>query len=218
MRPSTLPTKANLRQWGKITNDKCFCTKKETLNHILNGCKIGLDQGRYTFRHDSILNYVAQCLDKKRFTCLVDISGHQTPSGGTLPADIIVSTLRPDIVIVDNKKKSVSVLELTVPGEPRIPVSHKLKTEKYQHLQSDIKTHSVSVLPFEIGSHTGHITRDNSQTLHTLHKFCTKDVKFKLFKKNISAITVLSSYYIFNCRNEKTWEKSAYILPPFPNQ
>ena len=129
-----------------------------------------------------------------------------------------MSTLRPDIVIVDTKKKSVSVLELTVPGEPRISVSHKLKTEKYQHLQSDIKTNTVSVLPFEIGSHTGHITRDNSNTLHTLHKLCTKDVKFKQFKKNISAITVLSSYYIFNCRNEKTWEKSSYILPPFPNQ
>ena len=214
----TLPTKANLRQWGKVTNDKCFCSQKETLNHILNCCKIGLEQGRYNFRHDSVLHYVAQCLDRKRYTCYVDIAGHMTPAGGTLPADIIVSTLRPDIVIVDSKKKTVSVLELTVPGETRIPIAHKLKTEKYQHLQSDIKTHTVSVLPFEIGSHTGHITRENAETLHSLHKFCTKEVKFKMFKKNISAITVLSSYYIFNCRNEKTWEKSAYILPPFPNQ
>ena len=39
----TLPTKANLRQWGKVTNDKCFCGKKETLNHILSGCKVALD-------------------------------------------------------------------------------------------------------------------------------------------------------------------------------
>ena len=45
---NTLPTKANLRQWGKITNDKCWCSQKQALNHILNGCKKALDQGRST--------------------------------------------------------------------------------------------------------------------------------------------------------------------------
>ena len=30
----TLPTKANLTQWGKRTNDKCRCGVKETLNHV----------------------------------------------------------------------------------------------------------------------------------------------------------------------------------------
>ena len=214
----TLPTKVNLKQWGKVTNDKCFCTEKQTLNHILNGCKVGLNQGRFTLRHDSVLHYIAQCLDKKRYTCYVDIAGHQTPAGGTLPADIIVSNLRPDIVIVDSKKKSMWILELTVPGETRIAVAHKLKTEKYQHFKSDIKTHTVSVLPFEIGSHTGHVTRENTQTLQTMHKFCNKDIKLKQFIKNISAIAALSSYYIFNCRNEKTWESNNYILAPLPNQ
>ena len=28
---NTLPTKANLRQWGKVTNDKCWCSQKKTL-------------------------------------------------------------------------------------------------------------------------------------------------------------------------------------------
>ena len=37
--------------------------------------------------------------------CYVDISGHQTPTGGTLPPNIVVSTLRPYIVIDDKKKK-----------------------------------------------------------------------------------------------------------------
>ena len=214
----TLPTKVNLKQWGKVTSDKCFCNQRQTLNHILNCCKVALNQGRFNFRHDSILNYIAKCLDKKRFTCYVDVPGYQTPGGGTLPADIIVTTLRPDIVVIDNKKKSVNILELTVPGEQRIPVSHKLKNEKYEHFLSDIKTHQVSVLPFEIGSHTGHITRENAKTLHTLHKFCSKEIKFKNFKKNISAVAGLASYYLFNCRNEKNWEGSDYICPPFPNQ
>ena len=148
----------------------------------------------------------------------MDIAGHQTPAGGTLPPNIIISTLRPDIVIVDDKKKEVKVFELTVPGEMRINESHRLKSEKYQHFATDIKSHTASVLPFEIGSNTGHITRENASTLHTLHKFCRKDVKLKQFTKNISSIVVLSSYYIFNSRNETEWEGDNYIISPFPNQ
>ena len=213
----TLPTKTNLKQWGKVTNDKCFCQKRQTLNHILNCCKISLDQGRFTFRHDSILNYIAQCLDKSRYTCFIDIPGHQTPAGGTLPPSVLVTNLRPDVVVIDTKKKSVTVLELTVPGETRITIAHKLKLEKYQHMVSDIKTHEVKVIPFEVGSNTGHITHENKQTLNALHKFCKKEIKLKKFIQNISAVAVLSSYYIFNCRNEKTWESCDFILPPFSN-
>ena len=85
-------------------------------------------------------------------------------------------------------------------------------------MSTDTTTHTVSVLPFEVGSHTGHLTRDNTNTLHTLHKFCRKDVKFRQFTKNISSIVVLSSYYIFNCRNVKDWDGDDFILPPFSNQ
>ena len=52
----TLPTKANLKQWGKISNDKCSCGKKQTLNHILNCCKKSLNEGRFIYRHDNILH------------------------------------------------------------------------------------------------------------------------------------------------------------------
>ena len=134
---NTLPCKSNLRQWGKTSNDKCWCSRKQTLNHILNGCRKALDQGRYTWRHDGILNYIANCLDKKNFECYLDIDGHQH-SGGTLPPEIVVSTLKPDIVIVDKKNKDIHIFELTVPGESRIHEAHRIKTEKYQHFQSDI--------------------------------------------------------------------------------
>ena len=154
----TLPTEANLRQWGKVTSDKCWCSQKQTLNHILNGCRKALDQGKFTWRHDSLLYYnviyIASCLDIMNFTCFVDIEGHQTNSGGTLPPDIIVSILKPDIVIVEQKLKSVFIFELTVPGETRIQEAHRIKTEKYWHFKNDIKTHYVSILLFEIGSHT----------------------------------------------------------------
>ena len=201
-----------------MTNDKCWCSGKQTLNHILNGCRKALDQGRFNWRHDNILNYISGCLDKKNFICYVDLPGQQTQAGGTLPPEIIVSTLKPDIVIIDQKTKFVGIFELTVPGETRIREAHRLKSEKYQHFRNDINSHTVSILPFEIGSHTGFISRDNMATLNTLHKFCTKDIKLKQFTNIISSITVLSSYYIFNCRNESDWGKSSHILSPFPNQ
>ena len=192
--------------------------KKQTLSHILNGCKRALDQGRFTWRHDSILHYISNCLDKKNFSCYVDLEGHQTLAGGTIPPEVTVSTLKPDIVVIDNKPKHVTIFELTVPGENRISEAHRLKSEKYQHFYTDIKSHKVSVLPFEIGSHTGFISRDNIKTLQILHQHCKKDIKLKQFKKNISSIAVLSSYFIFNCRNESEWGKASYILSPFPNQ
>ena len=184
----------------------------------MNGCRVSLNQGRFNLRHDSVLSYIAKCVDTNKYNCYIDVPGHQTPDGGTLPADVIVSTLRPDIVLLDRKKKDLGIFELTCPGEQRIEIANSLKKEKYEHFSTDIKTHKVSVLPFEVGSRTGHITRRNHNTLHTLHKWCKKDIKFKNFRKNISAITVLSSYYLFNCRNEKNWEGCNYICSPLPNQ
>ena len=214
----TLPTKTNLKQWGKLANDKCFCGERQTLNHILNCCKPSLNQGRFTARHDNILQYVDKCLDKKKFRCFIDLDGCQTQAGGTIPPSMMVTNLKPDIVIIDEKTKSMKVFELTVPGEARLEIAHKLKMEKYSHFATDIKSHSVTVIPFEVGSHQGHISRENKERLHTLHKYCKKDVKVKKFRDNISAIALLGSYYIFNCRNQEAWSTPDTILAPFANQ
>ena len=214
----TLPTKVNLKIWGKVNNEKCFCGQRQTLNHILNCCVVSLNQGRFTYRHDSILNYIKGCLDNSKYTCYVDIEGHQTQGGGTIPPEITVTTLKPDIVIIDKKAKSLEIFELTVPGESRISIAHNIKLRKYQHFESDIHTYKVSVLPFEIGSNTGYISRENKASVARLHKFCKRDIKLKNFKNNISSIAILGSYYIFNNRNVETWlTPSDYIYSPMTN-
>ena len=154
----TLPTLVNLKQWGKVSNDKCFCGKRQTLKHILDCYTKSLNQGRFTYRHDCVLSYVASCLDKEKYEVYVDIEGEQTAAGGTLPLNIIVSNLKPDIVIIDKKEPKVSIFELTVPSEQRIDISSRLKSDKYQHFLTDIKSHAVTVTPFEVGSHTGYIS------------------------------------------------------------
>ena len=82
---------------------------------------------------------------------------------------------------------------------------------------SDIKSHTVKVTPFEIGSHTGYISTENRRSIHSLHKFCENNITLKKFIQNLSAITVLSSYFIFNARNQENWESLETIHAPFKN-
>ena len=120
--------------------------------------------------------------------------------------------------VIDKKAKCLEIFELTVPGEARISIANNLKLRKYQHFETDIHTYKVSVLPFEIGSNTGYISRDNKTNLARLHKFCKRDIKLKNFKNNISTIAILDSYYIFNNRNIETWHTpSDYIYSPMTN-
>ena len=62
---NVLPTSDNLRRWGKTVVDLkcCLCGfSNPTLKHILNGCSMALKQGRYTWRHDSILQHLVEDL------------------------------------------------------------------------------------------------------------------------------------------------------------
>ena len=93
-----------------------------------------------------------------------------------------------------------------------------LKTEKYAHFETDHPEKNVSVIPFEIGSHTGYVTKENKARLAKLHKYCKKSIKMKSFVRNISAVTVMGSYFIFNCRSQDLWPDMALISPPFANQ
>jgi hypothetical protein len=79
---------------------------KQTLFHVLLHCKHTLDQERLTWRHNSILNYIAGCLKsalvgKSTVELYCDLDGLQTPSGRSILADVMVQAQRPDLVIID---------------------------------------------------------------------------------------------------------------------
>ena len=101
---NTLPTANNLKQWGKRTSDKCqHCMITETTQHVLNGCKKFLEDGRYTWRHDNIVQYLWQVLKSGDAEVFADLPGKGAPGGGTVPADIVVTSERPDIVVVEKE-------------------------------------------------------------------------------------------------------------------
>ena len=60
---NSLPTRKNLVKWGLSSSADCsFCSYPESLLHVISGCKAYLDEGRFTWRHNSVLNFIASSL------------------------------------------------------------------------------------------------------------------------------------------------------------
>ena len=67
----TLPTLMNLARWNIIVSLVCsLChSHQPTSNNILTGCSTALDQGRYTWCHDSVLQVFVQGLQRDLLSC-----------------------------------------------------------------------------------------------------------------------------------------------------
>ena len=108
----------------------------------------------------------------------------------------------------------MEIFELTIPQEKRIEDAHRFKTDKYSHFLTDIQGRNVSLHTIEVGSATGYINERNKAFLKSLHRYVKNGITFKNFTSNISAITVMSSHFIFNARNDKEWQSPGYVGPP----
>ena len=62
---NVLPSPSNLtKHWKVDNNSSCILCGKElcTIPHILGACKFSLNQGRFTFRHDTVLSSLVSLL------------------------------------------------------------------------------------------------------------------------------------------------------------
>ena len=59
-----VPSKNNLVKWKKESDPTCpLCNEKpQTLEHVLNSCKTALANGRYTWRHNSVLDKLVRII------------------------------------------------------------------------------------------------------------------------------------------------------------
>ncbi|GFO26357.1 hypothetical protein PoB_005286200 [Plakobranchus ocellatus] len=58
-----LPSNANLVRWGKKDDPTCpLCQGRQTTEHVLSSCKVALSQGRYTWRHNRVLQELASVI------------------------------------------------------------------------------------------------------------------------------------------------------------
>ena len=209
---NTLPSLDNLKRWGKRVSDRCpFCGNTETLAHILSICSTALNQGRFTWRHNSVLSSIINLTRpylRDGMRLYSDMPGYQAPHGGTVPPHILVTSMKPDIVIVNELSQEVIIFELTCPWDRNIARGHDLKSEKYAPLVSDLSQRFiVSFYAIEVSAR-GQITKENRSRLKSFLLKCCSDPR-AISKKIISIASksaLLSSYTIFSARKEPTWE------------
>ena len=120
-----LPTLSNLHRWGRSISNTCpSCHLLETEKHVLNNCSMAANEGRYTWRHNAVLKYLANSLQpllSAAHTLYVDVPGYCSPS-------VLFDSVRPDLVLRTNN--NVTVIELTCCYEQNIEKSKKLKIGK----------------------------------------------------------------------------------------
>ncbi|CAB4026283.1 Hypothetical predicted protein, partial [Paramuricea clavata] len=126
---NTLPTRKYLLKWGISPTSECsFCLNPESLLHVVAGCKTYLNEGRFTWRHDSMLNFIASILKSVNHCNLyADLPGYISPSV------ITGDELRPDLLIT-LENKCIYILELTVGFESNLLTNATRKRQKYQDL------------------------------------------------------------------------------------
>ena len=115
--------------------DCSFCLNPESLLHVVAGCQQYVDRFQSTWRHDSILNFIAKSLQPV-------INVHSSPYAdvnGFLNASIINGeNYRPDLLFLIQSKFLVYVLELTVGFESNLNNNAVHKKEKYLNLINEM--------------------------------------------------------------------------------
>ena len=92
---NTLANRTNRHKWKLSSSLECsFCLKPESLLHIVAGCKSYLEDGRYTWRHNSALHFIASTLP-----CIKNSTMYGDLPGFPSPCIITGDHLRPDMLI-----------------------------------------------------------------------------------------------------------------------
>ena len=173
----TLPTPLNLARWRYKTDSSCNLCRSPTPTtlHILNACPVSLFQGRYTWRHDSVLNKIILFLQQHlagQGMLYGDLDGFRVTNNPptTVPPNILITSARPDIVFV-GVEKNLIILELTIPfnSPESMKKANNIKTNKYELLLSDLECNGYTpkFLAMEIGA-LGHHQPGTPSALHNL--------------------------------------------------
>ena len=211
---NTLPTGDNLKRWGKRTTDACKVCRgsgRQTLHHLLSSCSSSLEQGRYTFRHDSCLRTISDFLTGRLdvgYEIFTDLAGRGSRASGTVPLDVIPTTQRPDIVVLSRTDRRIVIFELTVPWDSNVSNAHQLKMNKYAALVDDLENagYRVYLFCFEV-TVRGQITKANKARLKSF-LFRVSPARRSDFAKlanGVSKAALLGSFSIFCARDEVQW-------------
>ena len=191
-----------------------FCGNIQTLAHVLSNCSVALDQGRLTWRHNSVLSSIIACIRPillEGFALYADLEGFLAPHGGVISPHLLVTNLRPDLFLVNESTRVIVLLELTCPWDGNITRSHEFKREKYAPLVNDLSNDfSVFYFPIEV-SVRGQVSKGNRARFKAFTYRCFKNPRrtLPIILRVCSRASLLSSFSIFCARKEPSW-----ISPP----
>ena len=201
---------------SQVLSDKCaLCNQPETMRHALSNCKTALDQGRLTFRHNSILlHIVKQMRASKKHSgkrIIADLPGFCLPDGGTIPPELVVTNQKPEIVLIEEKTNAVKLFELTscADSKENIKNAQARKKVRYEVLKSEL---NAKLQCFEVCA-LGNIP---SHARETIRYLVGKKAARETFK-SLAKIAISASYYIFNRRLDTEWHSPSYFERPVVN-
>ena len=197
---NTLATRTNLFKWSIGQSSACsFCLQSETLQHVVSSCKSYLDQGRYTWRHDSVLNFIANTL-----SALPGCSIYADLPAFLSPSLVTGDSLRPDLHLI-TKNNTLHILEVTIEFETNIKVNSDRKALKYNPLHHDLRSKYIKTKFINLSLGALGTVGSSSDSFTELLKAVDFDSKMqKAILSRIMNITIRCTYYIFCCRN-KPW-------------
>ena len=203
---NSLPTRSNLSKWGITSTSECsFCLNTESLLHIVAGCKTYLDQGRFTWRHDSVLHFIAQSFKAVQGVKLFsDLPGYLSPS--ILTGD----TFRPDLLLL-LPLNCLYVLELTVGYESNLYSNAVRKEKKYQQLMLELRSQYKEVHFVNLSMGALGVMSNSSTSFLDMMKDLGFDENTRLFViRRLMAISIRATYFIF-CRRNKDWPNPDHL-------
>ena len=189
--------------WNKATSNLCHsCSNVQTFQHVVSSCKIHLEQGRYTWRHNSVLKHLAEYLSsvKKDLSIYADVDGFENPS-------IIAGVeVRPDMIIVNTTIRAIYVIELPIGFETNITKNCIRKTAHYRELCHVLKQQYNVVEYFNLSMGAIGVFGSECKKIYDfLGNVIGLDVSQRNFVvRKLCGVCIRSTYFLF-CMRDREW-------------
>ena len=171
-----------------------MCAQKgESVSHLVSECT-KLAQREYKRRHDNVARYVhwkiseknnlergkewynhkpEACVENEEYKLLWDMM---------IQGDHHIQARKPDIVLLNKKKKEVKIIDIAIPGDTRVREKELEKIEKYQPLRDELARlwglKKAKVIPVVIGA-LGVISRKFEGYI----KECDDNIRLEVMQK-----------------------------------
>ena len=166
---------------------------------MVSSCISYLDEGRYTWRHNSVLLYLANTFSSlKQCTVYADLPSFLSP------CLITGESLRPDLLLL-TENKLLYILELTLGFETNIQINSYRKAAKYNSLLSELSPsyNTVTFINLSMGA-IGAMGSSCTSFFSLLNDLgFDKTIQKRIIMKTMN-VAIRSSYFIF-CQRNKPW-------------